>query len=58
MGGLGQLYAGQASLVPPLDIPVIAACMLHNGAAVKVIECLGLRYDLTMLVRSIEDCTG
>jgi radical SAM superfamily enzyme YgiQ (UPF0313 family) len=58
MGGLGQLYEGDASLVPPLDMPLVAACLMQNGVEVEVIDCLGLKYDASKLMEQIASATS
>ena len=60
MGGLGQLYNKGGALVPPIDIPYIAACLLKNDIPVRVFDCLGLRYDykkLKEVLLTIENIT-
>lgn len=45
MGGYGQLYPIGATLLPPLDVPYLAAYLMEKGIPLEVIEAQGL--DLT-----------
>ena len=42
MGGYGQLYPLGATILPPLDIPYLAAYLVAKGVPIEVIETQGL----------------
>ena len=55
MGGLGQLHpAGAKHGFPPLDILYSAAVLKIQNIPFHVIECLGLKWDVTELVLHLE----
>jgi len=38
MGGYGQLYPAGATILPPLDVPYLAAELIDKGVPVQVRE--------------------
>src|SRR5262249_19023249 len=55
MGGFGQLYPLGATILPPLDLPYLAASLLERGVPVEVIESQGLDLQLDGLVERIRN---
>lgn len=55
MGGYGQLYPPGATLLPPLDLPYLAAYLLHKDVPIEVFEAQGLDWSLEHLVQQVGD---
>jgi len=55
MAGLGQLYERDGVMVPPIDIPYIAACLREKNIPVKITDCLGLQYDKDALLEEVRN---
>lgn len=59
MGGLGQLYSGDAlQKIPAIDIPYSAALIRDKGIPVRVIDCLGSDWEISkLLIFFQENCS-
>lgn len=55
MGGFGQLYPEGATILPPLDLPYLAAYLRRAGVPVEVLESLGLELDGDALADRIRE---
>jgi anaerobic magnesium-protoporphyrin IX monomethyl ester cyclase len=53
MGGYGQLYPLGATVLPPLDIPYLAAYLTEKGVPLEVIEAQGLDLAVEQLAERI-----
>lgn len=54
MGGFGQLYAATATVLPPLDVPYLAAFLDAKKIPLTVIEAEGLHLDTASLTKRIQ----
>jgi anaerobic magnesium-protoporphyrin IX monomethyl ester cyclase len=55
MGGYGQLYPAGATILPPLDLPYLAAYLIDKGVQVEVLEAQGLELDVEHLIAKLEE---
>jgi radical SAM superfamily enzyme YgiQ (UPF0313 family) len=56
MGGLGQLYpVGAKHSLPPIDILYAAAELRKRGIPFRIMECLGLMWDVTELILRLDN---
>lgn len=53
MGGFGQLFSEQATTMPPLDLPYLAAYLLQNEVPLEVIEAEGLELTSAQLAERV-----
>ena len=57
MGGYGQLYPLGATILPPLDIPYLAAYLAAKGVPIEVLETQGLELTVQQLVERVSKIT-
>jgi anaerobic magnesium-protoporphyrin IX monomethyl ester cyclase len=58
MGGYGQLYAVGATILPPLDVPYLAAYLEEKAIPLEVLEAQGLGLDRDQVADRISQLTA